>query len=654
MSIASKIRILDEHTINKIAAGEVIENPSSVVKELVDNSIDSGASEISVEISGGGRQLIRVTDNGCGMTPDDAVLCLERHATSKIQSVDDILKITSMGFRGEAIPSIASISKFTLLTSPEEGGEKGTMVIVEGGRILKVCEAARSRGTTIEVKSLFFNVPVRKKFQRSPNYDSGEILKMLVKLALANPEIKIELISNQKLTLETRGALEGPFSSRLSERVADVLGQEFIDQCCPVENVCDSIEVHGYIGLPANTRHNRTGQYVFINRRAVFSPLVQHAVREGYSTTLPANRHPLFLLHIVMPGDLVDINVHPQKKEVRLRQEQLLKRAVTQAVDRALHGSGAAFLFHDEVPMEELLQNERNGALFTFSDNHFPRPEEGRFALDAFPQPAEGINFSQKGFGGIPAIYESMYKESGEICSEQNAFHRPQTLKMPPLPSEPPKSAASAEPQSEPTLFSDDAIKPRFKGIVIGTIPGYILLDGNSLGDSDSCLYLVDQKAAHSRVLFETLLDKNRRQAIEIVQLLVPITLELTHEESALLSQNLDLLTDLGFALKEFGKHCFIIDAVPTLFGEIDSEAFVHELIHSLGKGEEGWIEGEIERRIAGLASRLSLSRNTKMSIEEAKDLVDRLLSCNHPFQSPTGQQTISTFDRQELSKRFQ
>lgn len=606
----SKIRVLDENTINKIAAGEVIENPASVVKELVDNSIDSGATEISVEIAAGGRQLIRVSDDGCGMSPDDAVLCLERHATSKIQSVEDILKIHSMGFRGEAVPSIASISKFTLLTSSDDEGQKGTMVIVEGGKIVKVCDTVRSRGTTIEVKSLFFNVPVRRKFQRSPNYDSNEILKMLMKLAMANPEIKIELISNQKHLLETKRPVGDEFPTRLTERLTDVLGDEFISQCCVVENIYEGIEVYGYIGLPAYTRNNRTGQYVFINRRPVFSPLVHHAVREGYSTTLPTNRHPLFVLHIMMSGDFVDVNVHPQKKEVRLRQEQTLKRAVTQAVDKALHGSGFAPVSFDIASAED-----------------------------------EGPSiFEQKGFGGVPLVHENMFQED-----TLQSFSAPAPAAFV---AEPEERLAAPEPVCEVPLIPEEEIVQPPVGRVIGTIPGYILLDAFSTSD-DGCFSLIDQKAAHSRVIYESLLKKSRSQSLEIQQLLVPVTLELTPEESSLLQMNIEKLVNLGLSIKEFGKYSFVIDAVPTIFGDIDLEALVHELLHSLGKDEQIKVEHEVERKLAAHASRLSLSRAKRLNLQEAEHLVERLFSCKHPYQSPTGQSTLTTFNQQELSKRF-
>ncbi len=316
------IHLLDEATINKIAAGEVIENPASVIKELVDNSLDAGSSEITVEITAGGRQLIRVTDDGCGMARDDALLSLERHATSKIRALDDITELGTMGFRGEAIPSIASISKFTLLTATEE---EGTLVVVDGGRILKHCEAARGRGTTIEVKSLFFNVPVRKKFQRSTASDTTEIHTTLGKLALAHPEVSFHLISNQKTLLKTRA---GP----LGERIAAVMGADYFSGLKSIETSDGAMTLKGYIGLPSFTRHNRTGQVLILNQRPVQCPLVSYAVLDGYSTRLQPRRHPVYVLHLGLPPDWIDVNVHPQKREVRLRQSSIIRSFLTKAV----------------------------------------------------------------------------------------------------------------------------------------------------------------------------------------------------------------------------------------------------------------------------------------------------------------------------------
>lgn len=335
--MSSKIQLLDEQTINQIAAGEVIENPASVVKELVENSLDAESTDITIEIRGGGRQLIRITDNGSGMSSEDAVRSLERHATSKIRQIHDIHAIHTMGFRGEAVPSIASISKLTILTRSTEE-QQGTLINVEGGKLVSNAPAERDHGTTMEVDSLFFNVPVRKKFQRSPTYDTNEVHKAVSSLALANPSIKFTLISQGKVLLKTSSSTEDPFKTRISE----VLGKEFSVGLCPLSIEDGDIKLEGFIGLPHYNRHNRTGQHLIINGRTVFSPLVSYAVKEGYGTAMGTHRHPIFVLQLTIPGSEVDVNVHPQKKEVRLRHSQQLKDVIFKAVQKALS--------HEEIP----------------------------------------------------------------------------------------------------------------------------------------------------------------------------------------------------------------------------------------------------------------------------------------------------------------
>ncbi len=267
----TKIRLLDDTTINQIAAGEVIENASSVVKELVENSLDASATEITVEIKAGGRQLIRIIDNGIGMSPDDAILCLERHATSKIRAVEDVHSITTMGFRGEAIPSIASISKFTLLTRPKNQDTTGTMVLVEGGKIKKTCEVMRAPGTTIEIKNLFYNLPVRQKFQRSVSYDAGEIHKIISSIALGNPHVKFNLISQEKNILSIPAWNGNNILDGIGDRIKTLLGEGLYRNIESFDYKDAPYHFFGYLGTPDYTRHNRTGQYLYINGRPIFS-----------------------------------------------------------------------------------------------------------------------------------------------------------------------------------------------------------------------------------------------------------------------------------------------------------------------------------------------------------------------------------------------
>lgn len=359
--MSATISLLPSQAIDQIAAGEVVESPASVVKELVENALDAGAKNIKVEISGGGLQLLRVSDDGCGMNAADCEMALVRHATSKIHEPQDLFNLTTMGFRGEALASIASISRLTLLSAQE--GAHGTKIEVEGGKIQKIAPAARAKGTTFEVRSLFFNVPARKKFQKSSAALSAEIFRILTVLSLGYPEISFELFSGGRRTLATT-------SEELKERAENVLGAEFSGGALTLQWEEGPLKFQGLIGTPLLTRPNRMGQYLFINRRAVSCPLVEEAVRTGYGTQLDERRHPLFLLHLEIPGGLVDANVHPQKKEVRLRDERLLYDKVVASVQKALKipvvkesvsftgqptfAEGLTFQFEESVAQESL------------------------------------------------------------------------------------------------------------------------------------------------------------------------------------------------------------------------------------------------------------------------------------------------------------
>ncbi len=331
------IRVLTEETINKIAAGEVIENPASVVKELVENAMDAGAQMISIEIKGGGFQLIKITDNGSGMNSDDALLCFERHATSKIADIEDLVSLTSMGFRGEALASIASIARVDLITALQDGS--GTHVEVEGGKIRSVSPAPRNQGTTFEVRSLFYNVPARKKFQKQATAATAEIHKLIVTLALAHPEIGFELISNEQSVLKVAPAAGTRFSEKLSTRTSDLFQTSFLSTKLKANGAERDYVLEGILGTPADHRINRTGQYLFVNRRPIFSPQVTRAIKEGYGQRLNEDRYPIFVIHLTVPPALLDVNVHPQKKEVRFQEGEFIRQFVKTHVHKAFGGS---------------------------------------------------------------------------------------------------------------------------------------------------------------------------------------------------------------------------------------------------------------------------------------------------------------------------
>ena len=588
----SKIRILSDEAINKIAAGEVIENPASVVKELVENSIDAGATQICVEIVEGGRQLIRVTDNGSGMNKDDALLCLERHATSKIRDVEEIETLATMGFRGEAIPSIASISKFKILTRADQ--ELGTLITLEGGKCLSCVEAARDPGTTMEVKSIFFNVPVRRKFQKSPSYDAGEILKWMGLFSLSYPEVQFELISDQQTLLKTPLLHSTPsFLEILEKRCASVLGKDYADSLIPLNFKSEPYEALGYIGLPSLHKSNRSGHQLFINRRAVTSPLIASAIREGYGTMLPSNRYPVFILHVNMPGTLLDVNVHPQKKEVRIRQEAQLKEAIIQAVQMALRGSNT----HAEPSVPSYWASSP-------FDYPIKRAEEWKYEKNE----------------DMPAPF---------LMVEETPWIMP------------------APPIVENTLFSKEKKQvPK----VLGTIRGYCLLETFE-GETDGFV-LLDQKAAHARILYEQLLTKDKKP--ESQALLIPIPLQLSSSECHLLKEYLSFFNQMGFGLREFGEKTFLLDSLPAFFKEKDIQTCLINILHDLREsGSTRHIEQKKEERLAYSASLGALPSSQTLSLAEANALVQQLFSCDTPKHCPLGKPTWLTFTSAEIAKWF-
>ena len=547
--MATTIHVLDDHTINQIAAGEVIENPASVVKELVENSLDAGATDIHVEIRAGGRQLIRVTDNGCGMNEDDALLCLERHATSKIRAHDDLNAVSTMGFRGEAMPSIAAISKFTLLTCAS--GEEGTLIAVDGGKIFQCGPAARAQGTTVEIKSLFFNVPARRKFQKSPAQDANDILRMMTQLALAHPEVRLQLVNNQDSMLDAVGA-------SFQDRVKCVLGEDFVREMRFIEQSEGELQVKGFVGSPQASRPNRTGQFLLLNRRAVSCPAVAYAIREAYGTALGTHRFPAFALHITVPGSLVDVNVHPQKREVRLRRIE---------------------------PIKQLLQRSVDGAL-----NSYTRlsPIVPQIQLETVPWVA------------------------------------PKQLTMP--------HRAEPTPFSTPSLPLPAAPLPSviLPPSAVSTVPGYVILDPRTCPPLGEGLYLLDQRAAHQRVVFERM--EKKESSTEAQPLLIPQTHQLSPPDAAFLREAIAQLHCLGYEISDLGKNTFAVHAVPMELHRADLKSVLEEFLEELAEAPTS--DNKLQR-MAQAASRVAMPKNRWISLEEARRLLKALVQCTSPGYLP-------------------
>lgn len=585
------------------------------------------------------------------MNNDDALLCLERHATSKIREVEDIHEVMTMGFRGEAIPSIASISKFMLLTCPQpeisqttQAPSLGTMIIVDGGKIISCSAAARSPGTTIEVKHLFFNVPVRKKFLKSPTVDTNEILKMISLIALGHPCVKFQLISDSKTVLTTPISKADNFKDQLDARVEAVLGQDFLQNCLPLKYEQEDLLLQGIIGLPSYTRHNRTGQFLFINNRAVVSPLIAYAIKEGYGTALPSGRHPVFALHLSISGSLVDINVHPQKREVRLRQEHVLKNLIIKGVEQTLQSVS-----------------------FHASQNIFPQVNPS-FANTLTPQNTFSVSggdwiFRSESFTPWNQSEELLPKESTPAIfgiaevSDNLPIHAP-------LPQTPHSSISHApKPQEQQNLLNipKQSAPPR----VLATIPRYIVLDGT--GDNEFILagrskgnsalgglFLIDQKAAHARVIFEKLQNSEKGQPMPLQSLLIPYPIEVSAFEAAVLRSSIATLNKIGIYIQEFGTNTFLIDAVPQIFGDSNLHMLMNDILQTLRDAQgDQLLQEEKNKRIALAASRAAVSYERRLSIEEAQALINQLTTCRHPFQCPQGKPSLLQLSPEELAKQF-
>lgn len=629
----SRIRLLDELTINQIAAGEVVENPASVVKELVDNALDAGASDILVEIAGGGRELIGVTDNGCGMDKEDALMCLERHATSKLSSFEGIYTLNTMGFRGEALAAIASVSKVTLITSPHPTAEHpepvGTLLLADCGRIIKCIDAARHGGTTLEVKSLFHNVPARRHFLRSPASDATEVLKTVSALALANPTVRFRL-THQGRELLNAPAVTGSSSEQLSLRIDQVLGQGALGnnkRCLDIEK--DGYTLLGFFSAPSFSRPTRQGQILSLNRRPIAVPAISLAVRDGYGSALANGRFPCFVLHIALPPSAIDVNIHPQKREAKLRQggelPALLRHAVAELWQpgpfTALNASGSPF--PSQFPSKPI-SNE-------FSDPFSPPDPFAKSFSEPWNSP-EATSGTYKDSSGNDPFREALLRGAEEPSPLDLAI-APLCYREIPKPEPPPQlPLAAAAPQRLQAIAS---------------LPGYIIVspESSQVISQIPGLCVVDQKAARARIVFEALRPPSNTVPSS-QSLLIPLSLNLLPGEMHAVEERRALLASLGIHLTSLGPKSLAIDALPAGCSADSAEELVRALIQS---DEEGLEIGASAAKAAVTASKES----RRLTIDEAQVLLDALMRCQKPAYSPLGVATWICLSPLELQKFF-
>jgi DNA mismatch repair protein MutL len=645
----NRIRLLPEQVANQIAAGEVVERPASVVKELVENALDAGAARVTVEIQAGGRSLIRVTDDGIGMSRDDALLCLERHATSKIQRAEDLSAIATMGFRGEALPSIASVCRFTLSTRERDGASpEATRIVINGGKILEVKAAGGAAGTSVEARQLFFNLPARRKFLRSEETESAHIQHYLTLAALAYPEVAFTFSKDGRLVWQFPAVhSDGSPGARLSalgERLRAVRGgeqkllpvdfhaqftepAEADDSDAPSSPSSPAFRVWGFIGAPGVSRSTREDQHLFVNRRPVENRGLNFALLEGYHTALMKGRYPVCCLFLEIDPAAVDVNIHPAKREVKFHQEGQVRRLVAQAVRETL------LKFHaqpdDNAPGAKTLK-----PLVT-------HPVPGVTSLFAGRPPA---------IAG-PAVPET--EELPQLAPAITAQHSvPPARNIPAWPARAPTepvrpfapAVSNASPPAAPVPLLNMPL--RLVG-VIGRL--YVVLE------SDRGLVLLDQHAAHERVLFEQMLARLEQQGSASSQkLLLPETVELSARDAHFLRGQLPDLARLGVGLSEFGERTFLLDALPPFVKVADSRRFVLELVDELkAAGAEVNALRLGEHTIAKTVCRHAVKANDPLAGPELENLVNDLRHCAMPYTCPHGRPTLIEMNYRELEKKF-
>lgn len=584
-----KIRVLSDQVASQVAAGEVIERPASLVKELVENSLDAGASRVWVEFARGGSRLVSVRDDGSGMDREDALLCLERHATSKIRAAGDLALVRSMGFRGEALPSIASVSRFRLLTR-EPSAESGTEVVVNGGKVEAVRETGAPPGTQIEVKDLFFNIPARRKFLRGEETEAAHIIQGLQAMALANPSVAFEC------RRDGRTVLSYPRAESLAVRIRDVFGADHLArlvEISPVEG--EGFILSGFLARPGQGRRDRLHQFVIMNGRPIVCPAVQQPLREAYAGALERGSHPLCVLRIEMDPQLVDTNVHPAKREVRLRHPEALRRAVFEAARAAI------------AP-----------------------PREREVSPLPLPEPARPVFVPQK-------HQQSLVLEARAPAASLPSITPRQEVAVPVAP----RTVASFSPPPVPEPEPD---RYRFLGSLDR---GYLVLEG------DEGLILVDASAAAERILFENLMRQVESGEVSSQRLLIPAIVELAPRERAWVVDHLDDLRSAGFLVESFGGGSLKIEGLPAFTGNRDPAELLHEIVSTLraaGKLPRG---RAVREALVRSVSRLAAVERVPSDETRARRLVRELLRCELPYASPSGRPTMIQFSHAELARKF-
>ena len=637
----AKIQVLDQITIDKIAAGEVIERPASIVKELVENAIDAGATAVTVEIKEGGISFIRITDNGCGIPKDEVPLAFLRHSTSKIRTVEDLSTVASLGFRGEALSSIAAISQVELITKTRDC-VLGTRYLIEGGKEKKIEDAGAKDGTTFLIHQMFYNTPARRKFLKTAMTEASHVNELMFRLALSHPEVSFEFINNGQSKLHTSG------NGRLKDVIYQVFGREVTQNLLEVDDAIPGLKVTGYIGKPLISRGNRNYENYYINGRYVKSNIIAKAIEDAYKDFTMQHKYPFTVLHFVMDGNDLDVNVHPTKMELRFSRQQDVYNFVYMAVKNALTE-------RELIPRVELpaAKPAPTPAIATTS---VTAPVSGVTKQNMPPAPVKpavqakedrNLDYFMKKMQERVTSYHN--QQSQAEVKDIYAVHR-ETEQVDRI-----REAANYRKVQEKTeqlnLFEEKLLSK--ESVIEHRIIGQ-LFDTYWLVEFHNQLYIIDQHAAHERVLYEKTLQGMKTREFTSQYLSPPIILNLSMQEEEVLKEHMDTFANIGFEIEAFGGDSYAVRAIPdNLFGIAKKELLI-EMLDSLAEGISSSIAPDmIAEKVASMSCKAAVKGNSRLSYKEVEELIKELLKLDNPYHCPHGRPTIIAMTKQELEKKF-
>ena len=658
-----QIQVLDQITIDKIAAGEVIERPASIVKELVENSIDAKAASVTVEIQDGGISLIRVTDNGSGIEREDIRNAFSRHSTSKIRKVEDLAHIASLGFRGEALSSISAVTRTELITKTKED-TFGTRYVIEGGVEQSLEDAGAPDGTTFLVRQLFYNVPARRKFLKTPMTEAGHVQDLLMRLALSHPEVAFTFINNGQTKMRTSG------NGKLKDVIYSIYGREAAANLIELDYSMDGLVMKGYLGKPVITRGNRNFENYFVNGRYVKNAMLSKAIEDAYKDFLMQHKFPFVVIHFQVDGEKIDVNVHPTKMEMRFQRQQDVYNIVYEGVHRTL--LEPELIPQVEAPAPKVISQPKSESPFLLKPKTAPRPMEKKPEEKEEPHDEayfmkkmkeRVLSYHQRNSSAEVAKKEQIFRPQAqaerikdalarakevEKQPQKQAEEQPELIRETPVYETKPVTEEKAE---QLNLFEEHLLKREKKAEykLIGQV-----FETYWLVEFENSLYIIDQHAAHERVLYERTLKEMKNREFTAQYLSPPIILSLSMQEAQVLNENMDRFTRIGFEIESFGGEEYAVRAIPdNLFGIAKKELLL-EMLDDLADGISTSMTPElIDEKVASMSCKAAVKGNNRLSAQEADALIGELLLLENPYHCPHGRPTIIAMTQRELEKKF-